>query len=465
MAHAQHQVKIAGGKITLYQRGDVKQAVWQCRITAKGVRGYIHRSTGEQDFELAKERALQFLGEIGQRQQQNLPLKKKTFAEVAALFLKHAETQTKEGRKSDGRYKILEGTLRLYCIPFFGNRDITLIQKKDIIEYRRWRQDYWSSGPGAQRLGNRSKPKPPPSQATLKQEHTALRGVFTHAIDMGLVSPMALGFLKHEKASVEKRSPFTSTEYRQLYMFMRKWVRDTNNPRVEADRQLLRNYVLIMATSGMRKGEARQLRWRNLSTHKTQHGKWVLAHVLEGKTGERIVVCQPGAERYFNRLKKRGHNTGPDDLVFCHADGKPIMEYIGFKPMLKAAGLLKDGKGRDRTVYSLRHTYATLRLENGANVYWLKKNMGTSVTMIERHYGQTNILHGIEHETAKRKRRPDTKPADQTAPPVQAASAQAIPAHIPFTAEQLEQIKQYLVQQLVTVPAADLSPVDDDGEE
>ena len=44
---------------------------------------------------------------------------------------------------------------------------------------------------------------------------------------------------------------------------------------------------------------------------------------------------------------------------------------------------------------------------------WLKQNMGTSVQMIERHYGQTKVLVGIEFETARRKkqkRRPDLAP-------------------------------------------------------
>jgi hypothetical protein len=39
--------------------------------------------------------------------------------------------------------------------------------------------------------------------------------------------------------------------------------------------------------------------------------------------------------------------------------------------------------------------------------------MGTSVQMIERHYGQTKVLVGIEFETARRKkqkRRPDLAP-------------------------------------------------------
>jgi len=42
----------------------------------------------------------------------------------------------------------------------------------------------------------------------------------------------------------------------------------------------------------------------------------------------------------------------------------------------------------ERTLYSLRHTYATLALMNGIGVHELAKQMGTSVNMLERHYSK-----------------------------------------------------------------------------
>ena len=39
-----------------------------------------------------------------------------------------------------------------------------------------------------------------------------------------------------------------------------------------------------------------------------------------------------------------------------------------------------------------RHTYATLRLQEGVDVYFLAEQMGTSVHMIESHYGQVNTV-------------------------------------------------------------------------
>ena len=74
--------------------------------------------------------------------------------------------------------------------------------------------------------------------------------------------------------------------------------------------------------------------------------------------------------------------------------------------LLVKAGLLKDSNEPHLTIYNLRDSYATFRLENGTNVYWLKQNMGTSVEMIERHYGQTKVLAGIEFETARRRKYP-----------------------------------------------------------
>ena len=56
---------------------------------------------------------------------------------------------------------------------------------------------------------------------------------------------------------------------------------------------------------------------------------------------------------------------------------------------MRFAGVEFDGVGKKHTIYSLRHTYATMRLTEGVSVYALARNMGTSVAMIELFYGQT----------------------------------------------------------------------------
>ena len=64
---------------------------------------------------------------------------------------------------------------------------------------------------------------------------------------------------------------------------------------------------------------------------------------------------------------------------------------------MRDAGAEKDAHGNKRTIYSLRHTYATFRLQEGVHQFVLAKNMGTSVVMLEKHYGHTsNVASAAE---------------------------------------------------------------------
>jgi hypothetical protein len=159
-----------------------------------------------------------------------------------------------------------------------------------------------------------------------------------HGIEMRMVTPALIHMLKHQSNRTGKRPPFTQQEWRQLYLFMRTWVKSSKTKKGARERQLIRDYTLIMCNSGLRKGEARYLKWRDLRIYENQHGRWALLNVT-GKTGERTVVCQPNTERYFNRMQKRGHNLEPNDYIFCHEDGEPIEYVRGFDIMLKDAGM------------------------------------------------------------------------------------------------------------------------------
>jgi len=79
-----------------------------------------------------------------------------------------------------------------------------------------------------------------------------------------------------------------------------------------------------------------------------------------------------------------------NELVFRLSDGT-VTNALGptFKQFLVKYKLLEDGQGNERTLYSLRHTYATyvmLNKGNDVSIHDLAKQMGTSVSMIEKHY-------------------------------------------------------------------------------
>ena len=124
---------------------------------------------------------------------------------------------------------------------------------------------------------------------------------------------------------------------------------------------------------------------------RTPEVKDYLKEILELRKAE---IEKLKEEKKVKKTKK----IEPDDYVFCNSDGDAIVSFKkSFSTLLKFAKVEKDSKGNPRTIYSLRHTYATFRLQEGVHQFILARNMGTSVAMLEKHYGHTsNVASAAE---------------------------------------------------------------------
>ena len=104
----------------------------------------------------------------------------------------------------------------------------------------------------------------------------------------------------------------------------------------------------------------------------------------QGKAGIRRAVCNKGTEAFFEgsydyRKEELNAHPSPDTFVFSHQDGTPIKTMRkAFDSLLDDLSLKKNSMGRNRTLYSLRHIYATFRLGEEVSTY-LAKQKGTSV--------------------------------------------------------------------------------------
>ena len=75
-----------------------------------------------------------------------------------------------------------------------------------------------------------------------------------------------------------------------------------------------------------------------------------------------------------------------DCYVIVNQNGKPLNYHtwrggVCYR-VLKAAGV------RERKPYACRHTFISIALSNDVNIKWLAEYCGTSVAMIEKHYGR-----------------------------------------------------------------------------
>ena len=90
-------------------------------------------------------------------------------------------------------------------------------------------------------------------------------------------------------------------------------------------------------------------------------------------------------------LQGEGVEKSTNHFVFTFSNGyQPTSLNGAFKRLMRDSGLLKDANGQNRTLYSLRHTYATLELLRAStHIHTLAKQIGNSAVAIDRHYSKS----------------------------------------------------------------------------
>ena len=104
---------------------------------------------------------------------------------------------------------------------------------------------------------------------------------------------------------------------------------------------------------------------------------------LDGKTGVRTAYLSDDTARFFRELTK---DRLPDAWLLVKDDGEPwgtSHHSRAFRALVKKAKLPAD-----TVFYSLRHYHISKALLAGLPVQVIAENTGTSVRMIEKHYGK-----------------------------------------------------------------------------
>ena len=384
------------GRIILYKRQDHDNPNWTARIKIPGATGYVVRSTKTSRDDEARRFGEDLYYELEGRVRRGETLKSPPFKRVFEEWQKELPFMTK-----DLSPDYVEGNIRMivnHALPFLANDAIDKISEIRLLEYFNHRL---------------TSSKKPPASTSLRHERTILNQIFRFAKKRGYV---------HEVPEIPvppmKRNPrpdISRDDWNTLYKFLRTYVKNAADKRRYRERLYLQQYILILGNSGIRVGEARKLRWMDVSSSKTVMGEERMVFTVRGKTGEREVVCNPGVDRYIKRLwecrsSELGSTPKLDEPVFCHKDGKAIHSFKGgFRRALDEAGILHDNDGQIRVPYSLRHTYITMRLTEGVSVYQLAVNTGTSVEMIEDFYGKKKVRdpRNVTEITKTSKRRGD----------------------------------------------------------
>lgn len=357
--------KFLDGKVQLYMRP--KSPHWQCSCSIAGKQ--MRTSTKEESLARAKDVARDwYLGLMGKYRageiKEGTPFKK-----AAQHFLSEYTIITEGERNA----KYVEGhgiRLRVHLLPFFGDKMVEEITPGFVQEYRVHRMTSRKD-----KEGNPMRP----SRSTLHSEIITLRHVLKTAQRHGWL-PYLPDISAPYKASgkIAHRAWFSPEEYKQLYKATGERAKNPKKERWRSACEDLHDYVLFMVNSGLRPDEAKRIEVRDVEIA-TENKQRILVITVRGKRGVGYCKTMPGAVLPFQRMQKR-HSLGAKDLIF------PKIQRELFNTILDELGMKQDREGNPRTAYSLRHTYISFRLMEGADIYQVAKNCRTSVEMIEKFY-------------------------------------------------------------------------------
>jgi integrase len=368
--------------LIIFRRGDVLHREFYCRVRVQHERRYKTVALKTEDRATARELAHDAQADIRFRVKHDVAIFNRSFHEVAEEYLATMERRLNIGEVSLHRFKNLKSRLYGVLDQYIGSKQVHLITQDEWKEYPSWRRE---TGKG--RIRARI------SDSTIGAEMAVFNAVMNFAIQKRYV-PSSHRFEGRPKLKGSRRDEFTVEEYRKLHSFGRAWMKKATTPQGVWYRTMCYNFILIMCNTGMRPVEAKNLRWRDVTTAQDRDKRDIVVLFVQGKDKSRKLVAPASVGDYLDRVRSLSKATKPDDFVFTIINGKPakFLYCDTVEALLEEAGL-RIGPGEiPRTTYCFRHTYATMRLSEGVDVYILAEQMGTSVKMIEQHYGHVNTI-------------------------------------------------------------------------
>jgi integrase len=384
-------IRLRDGELVIYKR--TRSLLYQCRY--KLADGAWHRcSTHKATLEHAIARACDIYDEARYRQRLGLAHRTHSVAQIAAICCAELRVNIDARGKKSALNDYLS-VIERYVVPYFGERLLESLTHTDIREFELWRDRQMQRQP---------------KTSTLNNFTTAWNRLIATAVERGFISErVPVPKLTARGAKGSTRPAFSGEEMASLLEFMNEW---QHKGRLSVEREmrpLLRDYVELLLYTGIRHGtEAMNIRWKDIEWH-TKDGVRYLRIWVSGKTGGRWLIAKHAAVNALQRLHARQRNVCEmsfetlfaarvPHLLFRHSDGHQPHSLVGtFRKLMRDSGLLKNTEGQNRTLYSIRHTYATLALlEGAADIHTLSKQMGNSAAMIERHYSKLTATMAAE---------------------------------------------------------------------
>ena len=369
---------LCDGEVTLF-RTPVSGDIYQFQMWISNEKKYIRKSTRKRDLDDAKEVARKYWKESIAWIELEQPIFALKASQLVELYLESAKQDVGITRTM-GRWESIRSQLAHYLDFVTPTIKITDIGRNIWDGYYRFRRDKSSSV----------------QDVTLRNEVSTIRAMYKFAIRHEYLTERHLPYFPVLTVEVRKRRALEVEEYRTIYEHLRskEWS-SRGDKKEQSQRKFLYWAVLVLANTGMRFGELRRLKWRNVGKiTKDENGHQVLINLEAKQTKNkkaRTVVGRRGD--VFRTIDRHSNFTNSSDYVFVDnlsETGEQLGKHVYYRmwnQMLDETRL-QENSVENISFYNLRHFYATQRLYTGVNAYVLAKSLGCGLDYLENHYGQ-----------------------------------------------------------------------------
>jgi integrase len=374
-------IKRRDGRLHIFRHDNSHTFLWRTFLDGK----YFVQTTHETTRSAAIEAAENAYDELRFKKKQGIPIHLHTFEDACREMLAEQKERMLVGERSPTHLKTYEIKLRT-LEPFFSRFPLYKIDADHLQQYKSYRIkqsvdriEKTHRASGAEGGSGSSL-----SMKTLHNDFIVLRQILKVAKRKGWIN--SLPEFPPLSIKANARPYFSMEEYKRLLKISRKRIHKATERNMKLSRQELHDYIIFLTHTGVRIGEAQNIRvkditfWEKNDQQKVSIKDRVFIKV-KGKTGKRETVGMFGAVSSIKKQIAR-RNLTPEDKLF------PFHNRRQFVDLLNEANLRYTEDGQRRDFKSFRHSYIVFRLIDGVDVFLLAKNCGTSVKVIESNYGK-----------------------------------------------------------------------------
>ena len=259
------------------------------------------------------------------------------------------------------------------------------------------------------------------AKTTQKSYFAIISKLLTEAVKKQFIHTAPM--LPRVRVDDDPRGYFNNGEYSRLWQMANKLVDETVpvytdvdivDDIVKAGAKPYRNVtitkdvyflIMFMRNTYVRPTDIKILRHRHIFPVTRGGIEFLELRHPKTKRHSRIMTSTEYAPEHYRNISAQRVTDGygkPDDFIFMpqHANREYALKELTrqFDAVMRAAGLKTDANGKNRTLYSLRHTAIVTGIHAGISIETLAMNARTSTDMIDRFYG-SHVLSALDKGT------------------------------------------------------------------